>query len=286
MEQIMQSYNLYLNGQLKNALSKDEQKKYLELSAQGSYEAKQKIFEHNLRLVCNIINKYYYNFEYDKEELFQIGSLGLWKAILGFNLEFDTEFSTYAVPMILGEIKCYLRDDNIIKISQDIKFLSIKINRLKTEYLKQNIILSTKQISKILNEPEQKIKNAINSTDYILSLEDSIPTNLEDYTILLGETIPSTDISVEEQYEKKERDLIIRKVINGLENKESLIIKKLFGIGCQRKTQMEIAAEIGISQAQVSRLYKIALKKLKYILINNLEEDFRIESVNKLTRNF
>ena len=101
MEEVTYSYKLYGGKQLKKILSKEEQKKYLELAVQGDYEAQEKIFEHNLRLVSNVINKYYYKEDLNqKEELFQIGSLGLWKAIQRFNPEFDTEFSNYAVPMI------------------------------------------------------------------------------------------------------------------------------------------------------------------------------------------
>jgi len=275
MEEVTYSYKLYGGKQLKKILSKEEQKKYLELAVQGDYEAQEKIFEHNLRLVSNVINKYYYKEDLNqKEELFQIGSLGLWIAIQRFNPEFDTEFSTYAVPMIWGEMRRYLRDNDMIHITRSTKELIYQISKLQEEH---NNELNVKQLSKILEVTEEEIKSAINASLPISRLEEPSFTNKDGNDITLGESIPDIGASIEEQAEDNEMKYQLRKLIDKLAGKEKGVIELLYGLNGPRINQMKAAKKLGISQTQVSRIEKAAMKKLKHLIINSTIDDSYIE---------
>ena len=124
-------YNIY-GTSLKSTLSEEEQNKYLKLSYQGDYEAQQKLFEHNLKLVSFIVNQYFSYLNYnDKEEIFQIGSIGLWNAITKYNPSFNTRLSTYAFKTILGEIKNHFRDNKLLSVPVPIQNLAKQIKTIQ-----------------------------------------------------------------------------------------------------------------------------------------------------------
>jgi len=270
-------YGIYGYGRTRfpKKLSTDEQNEYLKLAYEGDYNAQQKLFEHNLGLVANIIAKRFFDADYDKEELFQIGCLGLWKAIQNFDISFNVMFSTYAVPMIIGEIRRFLRDNDIIHITRSTKDLIYQIFKLQEEH---NNKLSIKQLSEKLEVTEEEIKYALNASLPISRLEEPSFTNKDGNDITLGEAIPDLGISVEEQAEDNEMKYQLRKLINKLDSREKQIIEFLYGLNGPRITQMKVAEKLGISQAQVSRIEKIATKKLKYLILNSTIDDSYIES--------
>ena len=190
------------------------------------------------------------------DDLFQVGCVGLMKAIDNFDLSYNVKFSTYAVPLILGEVRRYLRDNSNLRISRSIKDLSYKVLKEKEMYFMTNgREISNEMLAQKLNVDEIDIVIAMEATKDPASLSEAIYNNGGD-TIYLEDQIQS----------KKNSAIIwddilsIKDAINDLKEKEKDIIKKRYLIG---KTQMEIAEEIGISQAQVSRLEKNGIDNIK-----------------------
>ena len=235
-------------------LSNNENKKYIELAQQGDKQAKEIIVKHNLCLITSLINKYYKGFDEEiKTELFSVGCLGLWKAITYFDLSFNTEFSTYAVPMILGEIKRFIRNNNILHIPQNIQQLSKDITNIQKKY-SDSYQLSYGEIAKILNIDENEVILAINSKLPVQSFQASKNLSQNDSEdISLENNIQDNNFVIYENIERKELYKDILNTLNNLTENEKTIIKLFFGIGCKPKTQIEIAKILKTSQPQVSK---------------------------------
>ena len=193
------------------------------------------------------------------DDLFQIGCIGLLKAIDNFDLSHEVKFSTYAVPMILGEVRRYIRDNNSIRVSRSLKDIAYKTLRLKEKYLQENgEEASIEYIAKELDLSECEIVNALDSLKEPVSMFEPVYNDGGD-TIYLCDQIEDKSTSSKDF----SNHIAIEEAMNTLEEREKQILDKRFIIG---KTQMEIADEIGISQAQVSRLEKRAIKQLKKVL--------------------
>ena len=223
----------------------------------GNDEARELLINGNLRLVLSVLKKFYNKSE-NLDDLFQIGCVGLIKAIDNFDLSYNVKFSTYAVPMILGEIKRYIRDNNSIRISRSLKDIAYKVLKFKEEYYLENgMEPSVDVISNNLNISDFDISNALLAFKDPISMYEAIYSDGGD-TIYLYDQIEdkrgSTDMSSR---------LALENAIDNLELREKYILDERFVIG---KSQMEIARELSISQAQVSRLEKKAIKQLKKVL--------------------
>ena len=224
----------------------------IKLSHQGDYDARDELVIGNIKLILSVVKKFNNRGE-NLDDLFQVGSLGLLKAIDNFDESFGVKFSTYAVPMIIGEIRRYLRDNTLIRISRSMKDLAYKVLSFKEEYVKKNMKEPTlEEISKALE---------VDTIDVIISLE-SIQDPISIYTPIFnngGDEIYLIDQIKDDSdsEEKKILEMTVEKGLKKLSKREREIIDQRY---YQNKTQMEIASEIGISQAQVSRLEKNALK--------------------------
>lgn len=227
-------------------------KKYKE----GSKDAKDEIVNGNLKLVLSILKKYNNRCD-NMDDLFQVGCIGLIKAIDNFDLSFDVKFSTYAVPMILGEVKRYLRDSNSsVRIARSVKDIAYHALQVKENLINTyNREPSIREIANELGITEFEVSNALDSMKDTLSISEPIYNDGGD-TIYLSDQLEDKNnnmINIENR-------LALKNAINTLKDKERYIITERYIIG---KTQMELADEIGISQAQISRLEKSALKNIK-----------------------
>ena len=223
----------------------------------GDLMAKDELVEGNLKLVLSILKKYQ-NKTDNMDDLFQIGCVGLIKAIDNFDLSHEVKFSTYAVLMIEGEIKRYIRDNNSVRISRSIKDQAYKIIKFKEEYLQENgREPNTSEIGKGLEISEYDVNEAILSLKEPMSLFDPIYNDG-------GDTIYLVD-QIEDKRENKYLDSLIsmRRALEKIKEREKDILINRFIVG---KTQMEIANEMNISQAQVSRLEKNALNNVKRLI--------------------
>lgn len=238
-------------------LSKNEMTELFKKYQSGDLSAKDELVNGNLKLVLSILRKYQ-NKTDNMDDLFQIGCIGLIKAIDNFDLSHDVMFSTYAVLMIEGEIKRYIRDNNSVRISRSIKDLAYKIMRFKEEYwLENGKEPTTNEISTNLEVSEYEVSQALMSLKEPMSLFDPIYNDG-------GDTIYLVD-QLEDKTENKDIDSLIsmRRALEKIKEREKSILINRFIIG---KTQMEIAEELNISQAQVSRLEKNAIKNVKRLI--------------------
>ena len=190
------------------------------------------------------------------DDLFQVGCIGLIKAIDNFDLSYDVKFSTYAVPMILGEVKRYIRDNNSIRVARSVKDIAYHSFQVKEELTnKLNREPTIKEIANRLNLSEYEVNNAMDSMKDILSISEPIYNDGGD-TIYLEDQIEDKTSNMKDI----ENRVALREAIDKLKEKEKYIIIERYIIG---KTQMELADEIGISQAQISRIEKSALNNIK-----------------------
>ena len=222
----------------------------------GDKKAYEIILEKNKGLIWNIVNKFN-NRNTDKDDLFQLGSIGLIKCIKNFDLTYDVKFSTYAVPMIYGEISRFLRDDGIIKVSRTLKEISTKANRERENYIKNyNIEPDIKTLAKIVNVSVEELVSALDSSKIVESIdnEDNTENNFS-----IKDKLPSNI---------NESELIINKIdLNTTMNKLSIEDRKVIQLRYfQDKTQTQVAKIMGISQVQVSRMEKKILLKMKKLL--------------------
>ena len=236
-------------------LSNDEMLELFKKYNNGDMFAKDELVNGNLKLVLSILRKYNNRCD-NMDDLFQVGCIGLIKAIDNFDLNFDVKFSTYAVPMILGEVKRYLRDNSSLRVARSIKDLAYHALQVKEELTnKLNREPSIKEISEKLGFDEYEIANALDSMKDTVSIFEPIYSDGGD-TIYLSDQIEDKN----NKMRNLEESLAIKDAIKKLKDKERYIIIERFITG---KTQMELAEEIGISQAQISRLEKTALNNIK-----------------------
>ncbi len=219
--------------------------------------AKEKLINGNLKLVLSILKKYSNRCD-NLDDLFQIGVIGLIKAIDNFDLSYNLKLSTYACPMIAGEMRRFLRDNNMLRVSRSLKDLAYRAMAMK-EYLtnKFGSIPTYEEIAKNLNENELDVLVAIESTYEPVSIYNPIYNDGGDVIYLYEQ--------IEDRKSSKdiESKFALKNAINQLSNRERKILNSRYIIG---KTQMEISEELGISQAQVSRIESNAIKTLKKTL--------------------
>ncbi len=221
----------------------------------GDKLAKEELVNGNLKLVLSILKKYNNRCE-NMDDLFQVGCIGLIKAIDNFDLSFDVKFSTYAVPMILGEVKRYLRDNNSVRVARSIKDIAYHALLVKEELTNSlNKEPSIKDIAQKLGLKEYEVSNALDSMKDTISIFEPIYNDGGD-TIYLADQLEDKNTDMRSITEK----VALKEAIKNLNDKEKYIIIERYITG---KTQMELADEIGISQAQISRLEKSALNNIK-----------------------
>ncbi len=231
--------------------------KIIERAQNGSKDDMTKLIQDNSRLVWSIVRRFNGR-GYDTEDLYQIGSIGLIKAIQRFDTNFEVRLSTYAVPYILGEIKRFIRDDGPIKISRSIKELNIKIKELQKEYQnKYGRDISLEEIAKELKTSKEEITMALDSAKPVNSIEDSqYRDNKTDKTISVIEQLST---GKDEETEIANR-ITIKKLISELKDKEKEVILLRYYKG---KTQMQVSRILGITQVQVSRIERRVLENMK-----------------------
>lgn len=230
----------------------------LSLAKKGDNDAMNKLIELNLPLVASISKKFL-NRGYEYEDIFQIGSIGLVKAINNFDLNFNVKFSTYAVPMIIGEIRRYLRDNNPIRVSRSLKDIAYKSLQVREKLIRNNSKEPT--VSEIAKELDLDVESVVMALDAIqdpISLFDPVYQDNGDAIFVMDQVQDKKDTD-----EHWLQEIALKEAIKKLNNREKLVLDLRFYKG---RTQIEVADEIGISQAQVSRIEKNALKNMrKYI---------------------
>ncbi|MEG1495389.1 MAG: SigB/SigF/SigG family RNA polymerase sigma factor [Bacilli bacterium] len=236
-------------------LKNDEMTKLFISMQNGNQFARDDLIEGNLKLVLSILKRFSYRND-NMDDLFQVGCIGLMKAIDNFDLSHEVRFSTYAVPMILGEVRRYLRDNNSLRVSRSLKDLAYKVLKLKeSTILEKGVEPSLEEIAFILEVEVFDVITALESMRDPVSMFEPIYSDGGD-TIYLCDQIEDTSM--------KEKNLDIRMAVDhaleDLSDREQYIIDQRFIIG---KTQMEIANELGLSQAQISRLEHNAIKAVK-----------------------
>ena len=236
-------------------LTEEEQIELIKRMHNGDVFAKDRLINCNLRLVLSLLKRFSSRNQ-NMDDLFQVGCVGLIKAIDNFNLDYEVKFSTYSVPMILGEIKRYLRDSSPVRVSRSIKDMAFHALQKKEELTILNGKEPTiKEIADAMNLPEFEVNLAIDSMKDAVSMFEPIYSDGND-TIYLSDQLESN--------ENKEYDLhtkiAVKEAINKLIDKEKYVIFERFLVG---KTQNELAKELGVSQAQISRLEKSGIDNIK-----------------------
>ena len=239
-------------------LKAEEKEELFRRIKEGDEEARELYIKGNLRLVLSVIKRFSNSSE-NMDDLFQIGCIGLIKAIDNFDTTLNVKFSTYAVPMIIGEIRRYLRDNNSIRVSRSLRDIAYRAIYAKETYMKTNLRGPTiAEIASEIGINKEMIVYAMDAIQNPVSLFEPVYTEG-------GDTLYVMD-QISDKKNKEEtwvENLSLREAINRLNKRERHIIDLRFYEG---KTQMEVAQEIGISQAQVSRLEKNALKTMRNYL--------------------
>lgn len=233
-------------------LTDEQVKDYILKSQNGDKAARDILVEKNIRLVWSVVQRFI-NRGYDPDDLFQIGSIGLIKSIDKFDLSYDVRFSTYAVPMIIGEIQRFIRDDGSVKVSRSLKEIGNKIRKKKDELTKQlGRSPTVNEIAEALEITPEEVVHAQEAAKSPHSIHETVFENDGDPITLLDQ-IADTD---SKWFEK----LTLQEAIKSLNERERLIIYLRY---YKDQTQTEVAERLGISQVQVSRLEKKILKEMK-----------------------
>lgn len=236
-------------------LSAQEKKELMKRIKQGDSEARERYIQGNLRLVLSIIQRFSASKE-NADDLFQVGCIGLMKAIDNFNEELNVQFSTYACPMIIGEVRRYLRDNNAIRVSRSLRDVAYKAIYAKEAMLKDTDKEPTiEEIAEEIGIEKEVVLYALDAIASPMSLYEPVYQEGGDTLYLMDQ--------VSDKKQKEEnwiKEITLKEAMDRLPGREYMIIQKRFFEG---KTQMEVAKEIAISQAQVSRLEKSALKSMK-----------------------
>ncbi len=241
----------------------DEEKRALLIKCkEGDASARQELIDGNLRLVLSIIQRFA-NRKENLDDLFQVGCIGLIKAVDNFNTDLDVKFSTYAVPMIIGEVKRYLRDNNAIRVSRSVRDLAYRALQIR-ELLAQTADAEP-TVDDILSYME---KNGESHTkEEVVAALEAIVEPVSLFDPVYGDGASTDSVYVMDQLRDEAageeawlESISLKEALKNLNEREKTILGMRFYRG---KTQMEIASEIGISQAQVSRLEKAALERIK-----------------------
>lgn len=234
-------------------LKDHEVKELIARSHTGDAEARDLIVQKNMRLVWSVVQRFL-NRGYEPDDLFQIGCIGLLKSVDKFDLSYDVKFSTYAVPMIIGEIQRFIRDDGTVKVSRSLKELGNKIRRARDELSKEMGKTPTiNEISTYLNIPTEDIILAQDAGRTPTSIHETVYENDGDPITLLDQI---DDGNEDKWFEK----IALKEAISELDERERLIVYLRY---YKDQTQSEVAERLGISQVQVSRLEKRILQQMK-----------------------
>ena len=236
-------------------LTNEEKNKLLEKVKQGDMKAREEFINANLRLVLSILQRINPRGE-NIDDIFQIGCVGLIKAIDNFDISLNVQFSTYAVPMIVGEIRRYLRDNTSLRVSRSIRDLSYRIMLIKEKCAKENIKEPTvEELAKELGVEKEEIIVSLDAIQMPVSLQEPVYSDSGD------------NVYIEDQLKDKKNtediwasNITIKDSLKKLNERERKIVQKRF---FDVRTQIEVADELGISQAQVSRLEKSAIKTIR-----------------------
>lgn len=224
----------------------------------GDLAAREEFIRGNLRLVLSVLQRFHHRTE-NVDDLFQVGCIGLIKALDNFDVTQNVRFSTYAVPMIIGEIRRYLRDNNAIRVSRSMRDTAYKAlqtrDRLQTELGREPTVA---EIAKRMALPEEDVTLALEAIQDPVSLCEPIGGEGAD-ALTIGDQVRDDRVSADDWLQ----DIAIREALSRLTDREKRILSLRF---FQGRTQMEVAAEIGISQAQVSRLEKAALTHMRKLI--------------------
>lgn len=236
-------------------LKNEETQELLLRSKSGDTLAREKLIAGNLRLVLSVIQKFANRGE-NMDDLFQVGCIGLIKAIDNFNTDLDVRFSTYGVPMIIGEIRRYLRDNSAMRVSRSMRDTAYRVLQAKEAYVTQHQREPTlEQIAEILQLPREEVVFALDAIAEPVSLYEPVFSDSGD-SLCVMDQVKDTRNTDERWLEQ----IALSDAMARLSDRERLILNLRF---YQGKTQMEVSSEIGISQAQVSRLEKNALNQIK-----------------------
>ena len=236
-------------------LTDEEKQDLLVKSKAGDEDARQKLIYGNLRLVLSVIQRFTGRNE-NLDDLFQVGCIGLVKAVDNFDIEMNVKFSTYAVPMIIGEIRRYLRDNNAVRISRSVRDMAYRALKAREELIREKEKEPTlDEIAKKLEEPRESVLRAMEAIVDPISLYEPVYSDGGDALYVMDQISDS-----ESGEDKWLESIALKEAMKTLTERERKIIQMRF---YNNKTQVEIAEEIGISQAQVSRLEKGALERIR-----------------------
>lgn len=236
-------------------LSNEEIKRLILEYKNGSLSAKETLIMGNLKLVLSVIRGFVSRCD-NQDDLFQIGVIGLIKAIDNFNLDYNLQFSTYAVPMVMGEIKRYLRDNTQVRVSRQIKDLAYKALKEKERYLDEvGEEISDLELSKRLDVSIEELRLALDSTSAISSLYETVYSDNDDEILLIDQL--SDEVILKD---KIINEITLKRALRSLTDIQKRVINDRYYLS---KTQFEIANEFNISQAQVSRIEKSAIENIR-----------------------
>ncbi len=236
-------------------LTQKETKELFYKMNNGDKEAREKLINGNLRLVLSVIQRFCGRGE-NADDLFQVGCVGLIKAIDNFDTSLDIQLSTYAVPMIIGEIRRYLRDNNMVRVSRSVRDLAYKVLQVKEKISREKGREPTiEEIAKELEVEKEEIVLSLDAIQDPVSLQEPVYNDGADSLYIMDQVKDKKNTD-----ENWAENITMNEALKKLNDKERMIIDKRFFLG---RTQMEVAEEIGISQAQVSRLEKTAIDHIK-----------------------
>ncbi|MFD1039227.1 RNA polymerase sporulation sigma factor SigF [Virgibacillus byunsanensis] len=240
------------NQNRKEPLTDEQVKDYILKSQNGDKDARDLLVEKNMRLVWSVVQRFI-NRGYDPDDLFQIGSIGLIKSIDKFDLSYDVRFSTYAVPMIIGEIQRFIRDDGSLKVSRSLKEIGNKIRKKKDELTKElGRSPTVNEIAESLDILPEEVVHAEEAAKSPHSIHETVFENDGDPITLLDQ--------IADQDTRWFEKITLQEAIRDLNERERLIVYLRY---YKDKTQSEVAERLGISQVQVSRLEKKILQEMK-----------------------
>ena len=236
-------------------LKSSETQALLRKAKAGDVQAREELIAGNLRLVLSVIQRFANRGE-NADDLFQVGCIGLIKAIDNFNIDLDVKFSTYGVPMIVGEIRRYLRDNSTMRVSRAMRDTAYKVLQAKEAYMAQHQKEPTvEEIAKLLGLKREEVVFALDAILEPVSLYEPVWSDSGDTVCVMDQV--KDDKNNDEMWVER---IALKEAVSHLTDRERKILSMRF---FQGKTQMEVSAEIGISQAQVSRLEKNALRQIR-----------------------
>lgn len=236
-------------------LTSSETKELFNKVKKGDKEAREKLINGNLRLVLSVIQRFCGRGE-NADDLFQVGCVGLIKAIDNFDTSLDIQLSTYAVPMIIGEIRRYLRDNNMVRVSRSVRDLAYKVLQVKERISREKGKEPTiEEIAKELEVEKEEVVLSLDAIQDPVSLQEPVYNDGSENLYIMDQVKDKKNTD-----ENWAENITMNEALKKLNDKERMIIDKRFFLG---RTQMEVAEEIGISQAQVSRLEKTAIDHIK-----------------------